>query len=567
MSSAMLTSNAIASLHSDEKGEFAVQVLTVKPFKETGRYSCTLTDGTTKTKAMTTKTSSLLFKDGDVEDFGVVKILEWTTNEVRGEKVVIMLQAEVVCKSLGEEVGAVAAAVTPAPKVARTEKNSAPSSSSSPPSNAKPIVQRSMTSGSRRVQPISSLNPYAPSWTIKARVTSKSDMRVFNRKTDGQQAKVFNIELVDEQGTEIQATMWHEVADRCFAQFQVNKVYFISKGTLKPANRQYSQVNNQYELTINERTEIDECMEEASFPVVPTYNLVSFGNLAAQIDGKNSFDVMGVVQTVGELGSVKRKSDGNELFRRDITLVDSESRSVHLTVWNRLATEEPGPELASKMSSGENVVLLAKNLRATSYNGVSISTVARSQLFLNPECSEAAELRTWYEGGGKDAPTVAAGAGLSTALGPGSLQGTKSNLKEMQPEELAPASAAPEFFVMRSTVCRIKPDQPMYYLACPEEGLNYKVVEENGGYWCEANQKRYPNFKRRYIMSFQAMDNHASCWVSTFNEQAEAILGQTADELAELRECDSKRYERTLKEACWRSYNMRFKVKTDEYNG
>eukprot|EP00854_Cymbomonas_tetramitiformis_P020089 gene20089-24048_t len=461
MSSAMLTSNAIASLHSDEKGEFAVQVLTVKPFKETGRYSCTLTDGTTKTKAMTTKTSSLLFKDGDVEDFGVVKILEWTTNEVRGE-------------------------------------------------NAKPIVQRSMTSGSRRVQPISSLNPYAPSWTIKARVTSKSDMRVFNRKTDGQQAKVFNIELVDEQacakvaqGTEIQATMWHEVADRCFAQFQVNKVYFISKGTLKPANRQYSQVNNQYELTINERTEIDECMEEASFPVVPTYNLVSFGNLAAQIDGKNSFDVMGVVQTVGELGSVKRKSDGNELFRRDITLVDSESRSVHLTVWNRLATEEPGPELASKMSSGENVVLLAKNLRATSYNGVSISTVARSQLFLNPECSEAAELRTWYEGGGKDAPTVAAGAGLSTALGPGSLQGTKSNLKEMQPEELAPASAAPEFFVMRSTVCRIKPDQPMYYLACPEEGLNYKVVEENGGYWCEANQKRYPNFKRRYIMSFQ----------------------------------------------------------------
>lgn len=33
-------------------------------------------------------------------------------------------------------------------------------------------------------------------------------------------------------------------------------------------------------------------------------------------------DMMGVVTSVGQLGSVKRKSDNSELPRRDITLLD-----------------------------------------------------------------------------------------------------------------------------------------------------------------------------------------------------------------------------------------------------
>ena len=33
-------------------------------------------------------------------------------------------------------------------------------------------------------------------------------------------------------------------------------------------------------------------------------------------------DMMGVVTSVGQLGSVKRKSDSSELSRRDITLLD-----------------------------------------------------------------------------------------------------------------------------------------------------------------------------------------------------------------------------------------------------
>ena len=49
---------------------------------------------------------------------------------------------------------------------------------------------------SRAVYPISSLTPYQNRWTIRARVTSKSNIKTWsNSRGEG---KLFNIELVDE---------------------------------------------------------------------------------------------------------------------------------------------------------------------------------------------------------------------------------------------------------------------------------------------------------------------------------------------------------------------------------
>ena len=37
---------------------------------------------------------------------------------------------------------------------------------------------------------------------------------------------------------------------------------------------------------------------------------------------QTGIDMMGIVTSVGQLGSVKRKSDNSELSRRDVTLLD-----------------------------------------------------------------------------------------------------------------------------------------------------------------------------------------------------------------------------------------------------
>lgn len=59
---------------------------------------------------------------------------------------------------------------------------------------------------------------------------------------------VFNVELTDEEGTEIQATMMFNAADvKSYDTFQKGKVFYISRGSLKLANKQFKTVQKDYE--------------------------------------------------------------------------------------------------------------------------------------------------------------------------------------------------------------------------------------------------------------------------------------------------------------------------------
>lgn len=49
----------------------------------------------------------------------------------------------------------------------------------------------------KSVQPIQALNPYNNSWTIRARIANKQEMRTFERQ--GTTKSVFSMELIDEQ--------------------------------------------------------------------------------------------------------------------------------------------------------------------------------------------------------------------------------------------------------------------------------------------------------------------------------------------------------------------------------
>lgn len=81
-------------------------------------------------------------------------------------------------------------------------------SSSSPP-----------VTDSKIISPISALTPYHNKWTIKARVTSKSDIRTWsNSRGEG---KLFNFELMDESG-EIRCTAFKELVDKFYNYLEVN---------------------------------------------------------------------------------------------------------------------------------------------------------------------------------------------------------------------------------------------------------------------------------------------------------------------------------------------------------
>ena len=114
-------------------------------------------------------------------------------------------------------------------------------------------------------------------------------------------------------------------------------------------------------------------------------------------------------------------------------------------------------------------------------------------------------------------------------------------------------------------VSAIQPDQTLYYMAAPD-GTNKKVVAEGDRYYSEGTGKHYDNFVRRYVMRCEVMDHTGKCTFNVFNDQAEEILGCTADEISASKESGDKAYDITLKNALLVPYVFRVRCHAEEYN-
>ncbi|KAK9052771.1 hypothetical protein SSX86_029401 [Deinandra increscens subsp. villosa] len=113
-----------------------------------------------------------------------------------------------------------------------------------------------------RTVSIAGLNPYRDRWTIKARVIAKAEIRrcYSNAKGEGE---VFSFDLVDHtDGGEIRATCFNDVAHQFYDLIRVGKVYFISDGKIKPAQKAYDCLKNDHEIRLDHMSTIWPCLED-----------------------------------------------------------------------------------------------------------------------------------------------------------------------------------------------------------------------------------------------------------------------------------------------------------------
>ena len=151
-------------------------------------------------------------------------------------------------------------------------------------------------------------------------------------------------------------------------------------------SRYSKNTSSDYEISISNDTVIQECDEDGNCPNV-TYQFRKISEAGECLNG--FMDLIAVIKDIKEVDTVMRKNTNKELVKREVTLVDDSNSEVNLTLWGDGAT--------SFQAEIEDV-LVAKNIKVTEFNGVSLSQSLNTIIEINAESQmdRVAELKGWY---------------------------------------------------------------------------------------------------------------------------------------------------------------------------
>ncbi|KAK3750234.1 hypothetical protein QZH41_005832 [Actinostola sp. cb2023] len=193
---------------------------------------------------------------------------------------------------------------------------------------------------------------------------------------------------------EIRATGFNDAVDKFYDLLEVNKVFYISKGSLKTANKQYSSVKNDYEMYLNSDTNVEVCTEDCDLPTIQ-YNFINIGELE-NVDKDTMVDVLGVCVNAADVVQITTRATNKQVSKRDLTLMDRSEKSVSATLWG---------DDAEKFEEhvGKTPVLAIKGAKLSDFGGRSLSIMSSTNLRINPlDLKEAMNLRGWYDNTGKN---------------------------------------------------------------------------------------------------------------------------------------------------------------------
>ena len=411
------------------------------------------------------------------------------------------------------------------------------------------------------ITPIAALNSYQNRWTIKARVTQKSDIRRYsNAKGEG---KFFSFDFLDAEGGEIRVVGWNEQCDRFADQVSVGQVYMLSKASLRNKRGNFNQTRHQFEVHLETGSLLQPVQDEISIPKI-AFNFIPLSQLEDTPAG-NVVDIIAVVESIGEAAEITRK-DGTQVSKRSLNLKDASGRSIELTLWGGYVAA-PGEELAQRIAGGDNPIIAAKGVRVGDYNGKTLSTISSTTMQVDPvDIAEAGGLRSWYDHGG----AAMAAQALSAVRSSGGKQDRRVTVAQMKSGDLLQGQQAAYIQVL----CHISyiRTESFSYPACTLSNngkqCNKKLVDQTGdgsSWMCErCGATATP--EHRYILQCQVADYTDSHWVTAFNEAGPEILGVAAGDLKEYSDAGDDRFLQIMKDSQFKQYVLKVKLNEDTYN-
>eukprot|EP00026_Physarum_polycephalum_P004440 Phypoly_transcript_04459.p1 GENE.Phypoly_transcript_04459~~Phypoly_transcript_04459.p1 ORF type:complete len:579 (+),score=95.37 Phypoly_transcript_04459:80-1738(+) len=526
MADVQLTASAIKQIYSAQAcPQPVLQIVDVKKVvpnpgqqqSNQDRFRLLISDGTHYQQGMLGTQQNSLIKDGKLVNNTIVRLTEYVCNTTaNNRRIIIILNLDILSQSpalIGSPVnienqmqGQALPPVAPLSQNINNQNNNN-NNNSTQSSNNNPIPTRSSQitySGptgagqmgepickdkasaediSRNpITPVNSLNPYQNRWTIKVRVTFKGEIKRYSndRTPDG---KLFHFDVVDREKGEIRVTMFNELVDVFYPHIHQGNTYFISRGSLKFANKKFTTIKHEYELTLDRLSIVQQAPDDGSiggldFQFIPI-------SAMHQKNKDDLVDVIGVVHKSEPKTHIKVQKGERELAKRTLTLIDAEGASIEVTLWGQLADNVDEGLLANKP------VLAIKGAKVSDYNTRTLNCSGSANLEWNPNLEEAHELRAWYDAN----PSVEPSMNLSVSnrvggfSGGSARQNTQMKTFAKAKENVNNDPAAQETFITRGTVIRVPHDNTVSYKSCINEGCNKKVIEKpGGGYVCNKCQ-------------------------------------------------------------------------------
>lgn len=416
-----------------------------------------------------------------------------------------------------------------------------------------PSRANNSTSSHGNIYPIEALSPYAHRWTIKARCTHKGDIKTWHNKNG--EGKLFSVNFLDDSG-EIRATGFNDAVDQFYELLQEGQTYYVTAPCrVQLAKKQFSNVNNDYELTFEKDTQIEKAEDDEGVPQV-RYNFTTLSDLQS-VEKDTTIDTIGVLQSVGDVNEIVSKTTSKPFNKRELTLVDNTGFNVRLTIWGNTATTFDAP--------AESVIAF-KGVKVSDFGGRSLSLLSSGSMNIDPDIDEAHKLKGWYDAQGRNDTYQSHANTMGTV---GSMSGGRvdalKSIAQVRDENLGMSDTV-DYFSMKSTIIYVKQDN-FAYPACLSEGCNKKVVEIDPGEWrCEKCDKTHPKPEYRYIMTLNVSDHTGQIWLNCFDDVGRVIMGMTADELMQIKEeGDDRKLTEAFADANCKTFIWRIRAKMDNF--
>ena len=117
---------------------------------------------------------------------------------------------------------------------------------------------------------------------------------------------MFSFDVVDFDGGEIRATCFNVVADQFYNVIEAGNVYLISRGSIKPTQKNFNHLRNDQELTLDVASIIQPFFDDNDSITSQTFNYRPISEIES-LENNNIMDVIGVVTSIRPTRSIMTK--------------------------------------------------------------------------------------------------------------------------------------------------------------------------------------------------------------------------------------------------------------------